>query len=197
MHREGRRVKRETRIQLIVLLFVLVVVGVWPTVAGYYTDWLWFGEVGYPQVFATGVITRLGLGAVVAGLTFLILFGNFRLALRHFDQPYLVLGVSPADGAPVVLQRRGVARLIAGVSAAGAIFAGTVASNQWMSWLNFRHATPFGDRDPVAEPGTATGTPGDWWPVFALVPDFTMETGMRMEELQAVVSLAIGTKLEL
>jgi alkylhydroperoxidase family enzyme len=29
----------------------------------------------------------------------------------------------------------------------------------------------FGDRDPVAEPGTATGTPGDWWSVFALVPD--------------------------
>jgi alkylhydroperoxidase family enzyme len=29
----------------------------------------------------------------------------------------------------------------------------------------------FGDRDPVSEPGTATGTPGDWWTVFALVPD--------------------------
>ncbi len=29
----------------------------------------------------------------------------------------------------------------------------------------------FGERDPVAEPGTATGTPGDWWTVFALVPD--------------------------
>ncbi|MEQ1703125.1 MAG: carboxymuconolactone decarboxylase family protein [Ilumatobacteraceae bacterium] len=29
----------------------------------------------------------------------------------------------------------------------------------------------FGDRDPVAEPGTSTGTPGDWWTVFALVPD--------------------------
>jgi alkylhydroperoxidase family enzyme len=27
------------------------------------------------------------------------------------------------------------------------------------------------DRDPVAEPGTATGAPGDWWTVFALVPD--------------------------
>ena len=27
------------------------------------------------------------------------------------------------------------------------------------------------DRDPVSDPGTATGTPGDWWPVFALVPD--------------------------
>ncbi len=29
----------------------------------------------------------------------------------------------------------------------------------------------FGDRDPVDEPGTATGTPGNWWTVFAIVPD--------------------------
>ena len=29
----------------------------------------------------------------------------------------------------------------------------------------------FGARDPVKEPGTATGTPGNWWTVFALVPD--------------------------
>ncbi len=27
------------------------------------------------------------------------------------------------------------------------------------------------DRDPVEESGTATGTPGNWWTVFALVPD--------------------------
>jgi AhpD family alkylhydroperoxidase len=29
----------------------------------------------------------------------------------------------------------------------------------------------FGERDPVKEPGTETGTPGNWWTVFALVPD--------------------------
>ena len=29
----------------------------------------------------------------------------------------------------------------------------------------------FGERDPVASPGTATGTPGNWWTVFAGVPD--------------------------
>lgn len=29
----------------------------------------------------------------------------------------------------------------------------------------------FPGRDPVAEPGTATGTPGNWWTVFALSPD--------------------------
>jgi alkylhydroperoxidase family enzyme len=29
----------------------------------------------------------------------------------------------------------------------------------------------FEERDPVTEPGTATGSRGDWWTVFALVPD--------------------------
>jgi vacuolar-type H+-ATPase subunit F/Vma7 len=38
---------------------------------------------------------------------------------------------------------------------------------------------------------------GEITPLFALIPGLSMETGMRMEELQAVVSLAIGTKLEI
>ena len=33
------------------------------------------------------------------------------------------------------------------------------------------------DRDPVAEPGTRTGTPGNWWTVFALVPDILDHAG--------------------
>lgn len=33
----------------------------------------------------------------------------------------------------------------------------------------FKHL--FRDRDPTLEPGTATGTPGNWWIVFALSPD--------------------------
>lgn len=28
----------------------------------------------------------------------------------------------------------------------------------------------FGDRDPTTEPGTSTGTPGNWWTVMALSP---------------------------
>ena len=33
-----------------------------------------------------------------------------------------------------------------------------------------RYQQMFGDRDPVAEPGTSTGTPGDWWTVWANTP---------------------------
>jgi len=40
----------------------------------------------------------------------------------------------------------------------------------------------FGDRDPVAKPGTATGTPGNWWTVFAQTPDLVqhMVAGFRL-----------------
>jgi vacuolar-type H+-ATPase subunit F/Vma7 len=38
---------------------------------------------------------------------------------------------------------------------------------------------------------------GEIWPVFALIPDLTMVSGMRLEELKSIVSLAIGAKLEL
>ena len=34
------------------------------------------------------------------------------------------------------------------------------------------------DRDPVVDPGTETGTPGNWWTVFALVPD-ALDHAMR------------------
>ncbi len=38
---------------------------------------------------------------------------------------------------------------------------------------------------------------GEITPIFALIPDLTLQAGMRIDELQAVVSLAIGAKLEL
>jgi alkylhydroperoxidase family enzyme len=52
----------------------------------------------------------------------------------------------------------------------------------------------FGDRDPVAEPGTATGTPGDWWTVFANSPD-VMEQACRGFALYASPERKIGPKL--
>lgn len=47
----------------------------------------------------------------------------------------------------------------------------------------------FGDRDPVADPGTSTGTPGNWWTVFALVPEvlthasqgFLLYSGLKVD----------------
>ncbi len=49
----------------------------------------------------------------------------------------------------------------------------------------------FGDRDPVAEPGTATGTPGDYWTTFALAPDL-----LQMARRDLLGLLQPGRKLD-
>lgn len=49
----------------------------------------------------------------------------------------------------------------------------------------------FGDRDPVANPGTATGTPGDYWTTYALVPDI-----LKMSRASLLAMLQPGRKLE-
>jgi alkylhydroperoxidase family enzyme len=43
----------------------------------------------------------------------------------------------------------------------------------------------FGDRDPVKQPGTATGTPGDYWTTFALVPDLLFQARNTLGALMA------------
>jgi alkylhydroperoxidase family enzyme len=52
----------------------------------------------------------------------------------------------------------------------------------------------FGARDPVAEPGTATGTPGNWWSVFANSPD-VLKHACRGFELYASPDRKIPPKL--
>ena len=39
----------------------------------------------------------------------------------------------------------------------------------------------FQDRDPIAEPGTSTGTPGNWWTVFNIVPEAFDHTMMGFQ----------------
>jgi AhpD family alkylhydroperoxidase len=49
----------------------------------------------------------------------------------------------------------------------------------------------FGDRDPVAQPGTATGSPGDYWTTLALVPDI-----LKLSSDALFALLQPGRKLE-
>ena len=47
-----------------------------------YTDWLWFQEVGFAQVFTTVLTFELILAVVFGGLFALLLYLNVKLASR-------------------------------------------------------------------------------------------------------------------
>src|SRR5690349_14090535 len=47
-----------------------------------YTDWLWFGEVGYRNVFSTTVFTKTILFLLFGALFFALFYANTRIARR-------------------------------------------------------------------------------------------------------------------
>ena len=62
---------------LAVLLLVLSV----PSLSELYTEWLWFGETGYQQIFRQSLVTKILLGGAAFLLSFAVLLTNLRLAL--------------------------------------------------------------------------------------------------------------------
>src|SRR5438552_15103946 len=67
---------------LALLVVALVVLAVLLQLVPMYTDWLWFQEVGYSQVFLTTLSLRGGLFGAVALAVALFLWANLTVAAR-------------------------------------------------------------------------------------------------------------------
>ena len=134
--------------RFVFLLVFLILFMVVPSAVDLLTEWFWFGEVAYTDIF----IRTLTAKATVGGLVFLVAFGvlatNFRLALGRVTKPYLLFP-GGGDIQPITLKGTQLKMLGTGVAALAALFLGLFASNEWLTWLRFQHATPFGQTDPL------------------------------------------------
>ncbi len=138
--------QRPVRLLLFAVLALVFFAG--PSLVRLYTDWLWFGEVGYQQVF----LTILGAQATLFVIAFVIavawLAANLRMALATVGDLRPVF--TTREGIEVPLPGRQQLGMIA--SAVAAVLAGVIAlfaSSQWETWLAWRNAVPFGQADPV------------------------------------------------
>lgn len=146
--RRGRRASRG-RIGLIALvILIVVVIFSLRGIAGFYTDYLWFGSIHLTSVWAGVVATKLALAAVFSAVFFLAMWINLAVADR-LAPSYRLSG--PEDEfvqryreavGPHVGKVRVVASLIF------ALLVGTGAAAQWNKWLLFRNSVPFGLKDP-------------------------------------------------
>ena len=133
--------------RLIFLLLVLLLFMMIPSAVKLLTEWFWFGEVDYTGIFVRTLTTKASVGGLVFLVAFIALAFNFRLALRRVTQPYMLFP-GGGDIQPVVLNQRQFLLLGTGVAALVALFLGIFASNEWLTWLQYRHAVPFGQTDP-------------------------------------------------
>ncbi|MCY4725538.1 UPF0182 family protein [Nocardioides sp. STR2] len=130
---------------VLVLAFMLL-----SAFASFWTERLWFGSVGYQDVFTTLLLTRIGLFFVFAGLMAAVVAVAMAMAFRY--RPVLWPGMPgmPDDGMDryrqLLAPRMG--WVIGGTAAVLGLFAGASASGQWRSYSLWRHSKEFGTTDP-------------------------------------------------
>jgi uncharacterized membrane protein (UPF0182 family) len=147
MRPPGRR--RRFLIILVVLAFILFASR---AALSYYVDVLWFGSLGYADVFWKTLSLQWGTFATFAATTFLILYGSF-LALKRAHLPDLPNGQTILIGGQrVTLPVEPVLRLIAlGVSLTIAAATGASMMVEWPTLALFWYAprTAGGVVDPI------------------------------------------------
>ncbi|MCO1598466.1 UPF0182 family protein [Micromonospora sp. RHAY321] len=142
------RMSRRGRVTIAVLVgvFVLFTLLGWGVQA--WTDWLWFDEVRYTEVFTGVLVTRLLLFLAIGLGMAVIVGGNLWLAhrLRPRLRPHSVeqatleryrMALSPRLGTWIAL-----------TAAVVGLFAGLSAQSRWNQWLLFRNGGDFGIKDP-------------------------------------------------
>ena len=124
---------------------VLALIAVASVGKGIYTEWLWFGTLGFQSVYTKILGTRVLL-FVVAFLVFAALFaGNIALASRLWPK-----GDASGSAQPLLpfLKRVSKAAVIAITVFFSFMFALTAQVN-WETVLRFTNGHPFGATDPV------------------------------------------------
>ncbi|CAN5890354.1 UPF0182 family protein [soil metagenome] len=182
---------RSRRQLWLVLLGVAVVLLLLATrIATFYTDVLWFGSIGYADVFWTLLGTRIGLG-VATGLTAAALVvGNLLLA-RRLAPDYRV----PSAQEEAVERYRQVlepyARPLAiGVGAVIGLLSGLSLANEWETFLLWANRVPFGIQDPQF--GLDVGFFVFQLPLLELVNSWLFTTLVLVIVLTAVAHYVFG-----
>ncbi|MGQ9475459.1 MAG: UPF0182 family membrane protein [Actinomycetota bacterium] len=136
---------------IVLVLLVLVLSASW--LSTFYTDYLWYKEVGYTSVFWKRVVTQVWLFFVFAALFFALFYGNIYLAKRltpRYERPPSEL--SPVEES-VLRFREGAGRwldrgLLVG-SVLVSLLVGWGSAAQWENVLKFFNHASFGRVDPI------------------------------------------------
>jgi len=135
-----RRPRRRRRFLLIFAVLAAILFG-GRTALSYYVDVLWFGSLGYGDVFWKTLGLQWGIFAAFAVATFVILYGSL-LALKRSHLPDLPSGHTIIiGGQPLKLPVEPVLRLIAlGVSLVIALATGAGMMAEWPAFALFWYA---------------------------------------------------------
>lgn len=131
----------------VVLALVLVLFSL-RGIAGFYTDYLWFDELGITGVWKQVLGAKIILGAIFTVVFFVVMWANLAIAdllapkfRSSGPEEELVERYHQAVGTRAGLVRGALAGVFA-------LIAGPGAAGQWNSWILFRNHVAFSAEDP-------------------------------------------------
>ena len=131
-----------------ILLLALLLFLAMPSLVRFYTDWLWFGEVGYQNVFWTILRSQGSLFTLtfVAATAWLVVNLNAALAVIGNVRPVF----TTREGVQLTLPGgRQLRSLALGAALLLAALIGLFVASRWQEWLAWRFGMPFGVADPI------------------------------------------------
>jgi uncharacterized membrane protein (UPF0182 family) len=119
-----------------------------PATLDFLADWLWFGELGYRQVYSTAIGAQAATGGVAFVLAMAWFAVHARIALAAI--PPAPLSFTTRDGFTVALPTREQIRpLVLILGAIASFLIASFAASQWLTLLSWWYQVPFGKSDPI------------------------------------------------
>jgi uncharacterized protein len=145
-----RRPRRSSRGRLwivVAIVAIFILLTSLRSIAGFYTDYLWFKELHVTSVFRGILGAKILLAVVFTAFFFLVMWANLTIADRIAPR------FRTAGAEDEIVQRyrevvgphAGKVRIVA--SALFALFAGVGTQAQWNNWILFSNGTSFHDTD--------------------------------------------------
>ncbi len=113
-----------------------------------YTDYLWFGEIGYAGVFTKTLWIKVLLGVISGVLFFSLVYVNIKLAAKLRDGVVPLQSKNPEVPGPAELDPM-IRKLLLPVALVLGFLAAPQAAMHWQSALLYFNGVPFGIQDPL------------------------------------------------
>ena len=139
--------EKKKRTGLRVIIAIVIILGLFLSLIGFITDFMWFRELGYVSVFFTKLFTQIKIGVP----TFVVVTFLAYIYLKFLKRGYFI---KVSSDEPV---NHGRLNLISwGLAAAyGAITTFFTVTKLWFDFLQFINSTSFGKKDPLFDMDSA------------------------------------------
>ncbi len=131
-----------------VLVVIVILLVSLRSLAGLYTDSLWFSSVDYHNVFSTLLVTKLGLFGVFGAIFFAVLWVNLVVCDRIAGHDIVLAQEDELVRRYQHYVRPYAGRIYVALAFVLALIGASGTIGQWNNWLLFRHGGSFHKTDP-------------------------------------------------